>query len=227
VLSSYPSLYDMYGKFMAGLDIEVLFDQVLEDTVNGRVVSDLISAEASILEDDIIENAAPRFEAGLRDMNSVMSSSFVIGRAMMEVGRTKSISRFSADVRGRLLPLATERWKSHLSWNKETIEMYAQILKFYFMAKSEMDIHNLQMHTKNALWPFTVLHFSVEAIGALQAARDVKTDIAGASTAAKALGGAMMGAAAGAQIGASFGAAGGPWGAAIGGVVGLASGLIS
>jgi len=217
-LDSFPSLYDMYGKFMAGLDVEVLFDQIFSDTVDGTVVRELVSAEAGILEDDIIENAAPRLETGLRDINSVMSSSFVVARGMMEVARTKALSRFSADIRGKLLPLVTERWRTHLDWNRNMIEMYAQILKFYITAKVDIDSHNIDIHVKNVLWPFTILHFNTAALGVLQGAVDSKTTVAGASTAARAIGGAMQGASAGAMVG-------GPWGAGIGGVLGLAAGL--
>src|SRR4030065_1621526 len=46
IMSSFPSLYDMYGKFLAGLDVEVLFDEAFQETVNGQVISDLVSAEA-------------------------------------------------------------------------------------------------------------------------------------------------------------------------------------
>src|SRR4030043_881835 len=53
VISSFPSLYDMFGKFMAGLDVEVLYDGTFEDLINGAVVSNMISQEADILSDDL------------------------------------------------------------------------------------------------------------------------------------------------------------------------------
>ena len=39
-LASFPSLYDMFGKFMAGLNIDALDQQIFEDTVNSGVVAE-------------------------------------------------------------------------------------------------------------------------------------------------------------------------------------------
>jgi hypothetical protein len=226
-LGSFPSLYDMYGKFMAGLDIEVLFDQTFEDTINGTVVDNAISAEADRLEDDLVQNAIPRLETGLRDINSVMSSSFVVGRAMMETARTKAISRFSAELKARLIPVAADRWARHLEWNRSVVEMYAQVLKFYFLSKIDVDNHNFEIAAKNALWPFTILQYEISALGVLNGAKDITSDVAGASKASKILGGAMMGASAGAMTGAAIGSGGGPIGAAIGAGVGALVGWLS
>jgi len=225
-LSSFPSLYDMYGKFMAGLDVEVLYDQILAETIDGPVIHDLVSAEADKLSDDIEQEAIPRFETGLRDINSVMSSSFVIGKALMETARTKAISRFSAEARFRLLPVATDRWRGHLEWNKAVIDNYSQILKFYFVSKMDVDSHLMEVNAKNRLWPFTILDYNRIALGAINGAQNVQTDVAGASRAQKVIGGALGGAAAGAQIGSVVPGLGTALGAGIGAALGLAGGFL-
>lgn len=225
-LASFPALYDMYGKFMAGLDVEALFSQIFADTVNGTVIDDLVASEGVDLSDDIIATASPRFVTGMRDINSVMSSTFVVGKAMMETARTKALSAFSAKTRYTLVPIAADRWKTHLEWNKGVVMSYAEIIKLYILAKTDEDKVNYEMEAKNHLWPFTVLEYERAALGALQGAQNSKTEVAGASTASRAIGGALVGAAGGAMIGAEIGAIGGPWGAAIGGVLGLASGLL-
>ena len=79
------------------------------------------------------------------------------------------------------------------------------------------------MVTKNTLWPFTVLEYQRAALGAMQGASNSKSDVAGASTAQKAIGGALSGAAGGAMIGSYFG----PYGTAIGGAVGAIAGAAS
>ena len=218
-ISSFPSLYDMFGKFMAGLDIEVLFTQILDDSINNTAIDNRVSAHAMTLEDDIIESASPRLVTGLRDINSVMSSSFVVAKAMLETARTKALSVYDAELRKSMLPVAVQRWSSHLNWNSNMIQMYAEVMKLYFSAAMDLTNHNYQMATKNALWPFTVLEYNRAAVGALQGAMTTTSDAAGSggpSTAQKAIGGAMTGAAAGAMVG-------GPWGAVIGGALGLAS----
>jgi hypothetical protein len=174
LLSSFPSLYDMYGKFMAGLDIEVLFDEAFEDTVNGTVVNDAVSAEALRLEDEIEQEVLPRYELGMRDINAAMSSTFVVGKALIEAKRVQAISKFSAETRLRLLPLVTDRWKAHLEWNRATIDMYAQILKLYIAQKVDVDDRNMDLNAKFALWPFQAYQYVVQAIGAMSGAVDTK-----------------------------------------------------
>jgi hypothetical protein len=227
VLSSFPSLYDMYGKFMAGLDIEYLFNQAFKDTTDGAIVHNLISEQASELSDDLENDTIPRYEVGMRDINAVMSGTFVVGKAMLETKRIKELSRFSAELRYKMIPVAVERWKTHLNWNQKVVTTYAEIMKFYFMAVLDVDGYNYEMHTKDILWPFTVYDFERLALSAVgSGGGGGSAGIAGASRGAKVIGGAMSGAASGALVGAGMGSAGGPIGAGIGGVLGLAAGFM-
>jgi hypothetical protein len=204
-ISSFPSLYDMYGKFMAGLDIEALWTQEYNDTINSPVVNALIAAEGDLIDDEIETTSLPRLQTGMRDMNAVMSSSFVVGKSLIEDTRTKMVAKFSADLKYRLISVAQERWSTHLNWNKLTVGTYAEIMKLYFSAKTDVDEINYAMAAKNTLWPFTVLDFERAAVGALQGATTSKQDVAGASTASRVLSGALSGAAMGATIGAAVG----------------------
>lgn len=226
IISSFPSLYDMYGKFMSGLDIETLYDQIFEETVNAPAINNLVSAEAALMDDDINTNVLPRFTVGLRDINAVVSSSFVVGKGNIESDRVKALNKFSAELKYRMIPVAAERWKAHLDWNKSVVMSYAEIMKLYFSGKMDITDFNYTMAAKNKLWPFTVLDYDRAAVGALQGAMTSKSDVAGASTAAKAIGGALSGAAAGAMVGSAVPGVGTAIGAVIGGVMGLAAGLL-
>lgn len=200
-IASFPSLYDMYGKFMAGLDIEALWSQLFEDTVNSTVVNTLVAAENDLIDDEIEESSLPNLQIGMRDINSVMSSSYIVGKTLIEDTKTKRISKFSADLKYKLIPIAQRRWEAHLDWNKLVIGVYAEIMKLYFSAKTDVDEVNYAMASKHRLWPFTVLDFERAALGALQGAMTSKTDVAGASTASKVIAGALNGAAMGAMVG--------------------------
>jgi hypothetical protein len=203
-IASFPSLYDMFGKFMAGMDIEALWTQIYDDTVDSSVVSSLVAAEGALIDDEITINSLPRLQTGMRDINAVMSSSFVVGKSLIEDTRTKMIARFSADLKYRLIPVAQERWQAHLNWNKLVIGTYSEIMKLYFSAKTDVDEVNYAMAAKHRLWPFTVLDFERAALGALQGATNAKTDVAGASTMSRVLSGALSGAAMGAMIGGNI-----------------------
>jgi hypothetical protein len=224
-LSSFPSLFDMYGKFVAGLDVDALYTQILEDSINSPVIDNLVSQQAIELADDIIQNASPRFEVGMRDINSVISSSFVVGRALMETARTKSIAKYDASLRFAMMPIASTRWTAHLDWNKSVTSLYAEYLKFYFVTAMDMDNHNYSMITKDVLWPFTVLDYQRVALGCMQGATNAKSDVEGMSTTSKVIGGALTGGVAGAMIaGAAYGTAGGPTGVLIGAGIGAVIG---
>lgn len=175
VLASFPSLYDMYGKFVAGLDVDVLFTQIFEDTVNASAVNDLVEAESALLDDDISTHVIPEFEAGLHDINALQSSAFVIGKALIEADKVKAVSKFSAEMRYHLIPTATERWKVHLEWNKQAIQLYSEIMKLFFAAKLDVDRYNYEQLIKDKLWPFTVLDMERAAVGSLTGATTTKT----------------------------------------------------
>ncbi len=225
-LASFPSLYDMYGKFMAGLDVEDLYTQIYGDLMEGPVTHNLVSAEAAFLSDELESDTIPRYEVGMRDINAVMSSTFVIGKALLEETRLKAVAKYSAGLQYALLPIAAQRWQAHLEWNKSVVAVYSEIMKLYFSAKMDVDSHNTEMLAKNRLWPFTVLDYERVAIAAMQGATKTTTDSAGSSGASRAISGALGGAAMGAMAGAKIPAVGGPMGAAIGGAVGLIGGLM-
>ena len=217
-IASFPSLYDMYGKFMAGLDIDTLFSQIFEDTVNASEINDLVAAESTLLNDEITEKALPPILTGARDINSVMSSTFVIARAIPRDTQIKLVEKFSSELKYRMIPVAVDRWKTHLEWNKNIVMSYAEIMKLFFSAKMDVEDFNYSTLAKDKLWPFTVLDYERAALGALQGATTTNKDVAGGSTAQKALGGAASMAATGAMFG-------GLPGAVIGGVLGLAGSL--
>lgn len=214
-IASFPSLYDMYGKFMAGLDVENLWEQSYGGTVRSEEVNRLAGIQAQFLQDELEENQLPAFQTGMRDINSVMSSSYVIGKSLLFDGVGKNIERYVSELQYKLIPIAAERWLRHLEWNKSVINSYMQVMQLYYSTESAIGTQNIEMIVKNKLWPFTVLDYERANIGALQGATTTK-GVAGESGAGQAIGGAIGGAALGAQVA-------GPWGAVAGGVLGLAS----
>lgn len=204
LISSFPSLWDMYGKFMAGLDIETLWTQTFADTVNSSEVDNLVAAEGALMDDDIEDNILPRLQTGMRDMNSVMASTYVIGRSLVEDARVKQLEKFSAQLRYNLIPVAQARWVAHLDWNKLVIATYAELFKLYYSVKTDTDEVNYTMKSKEQLWPFTVWDYSRIILGSLSGASQTTKDVAGSSNTQKVLAGAMSGASMGAMIGSNI-----------------------
>jgi hypothetical protein len=218
LLTAYDSLFKVFGDHLHNLDIDALHDDISAEMLNGAVVNDLISSENTDLSDNLIQEVLPRFETGLRDINSVISSSFVVGRAMIEASKVKAITRFSAEIRTRLLPIITSRWETTLKWNQAIFESYSQLMKFYISQKMDVENHVDEIESKDQLWYLTIAQNWVQIVSALSGAQTSTAEVKGASGTQKILGGVLSGAAQGAMLG-------GPVGAGIGGLVGLASSM--
>jgi hypothetical protein len=170
VMSDYPSMFDMFGKFMAGLDIETLNAQILQDALYGPVVEEAVSAAAAILDSDINAHSYPRFEEGMADINAVMDSEFMMGRAFMEDGRNRSVAKYISDIHLHMLDLGHQRWVHHLQWNAQVISHYLSIFHTYFGEETQYVSTTTGLETANHLWPFTVLSHQRELIGVLNGA---------------------------------------------------------
>ena len=220
VMSSFPSLYDMFGKFMAGLDVEVLWDQVLNDVQNSSTIIAASNAHRTLLNTDLTDNILPRFEEGMRDINAVMSSSFIDGKVKLETDSANKLAEFDANLRYKLIPVAADVFVKHLNWNSDVIGKYLQVMQLAIATEFDTDTTNYNYALKEVLWPFTVLEQERANIGALQGAYTESAG-GGASTGQKVLGGILGGASAGASIPGA-----GIPGALIGGVLGGIGGLL-
>lgn len=218
VMANFPSLYDMYGKFMAGLDIEVLFTQILDDSINNTAIDNRVSAHAAYLDDDLEYNAWPRVATGMRDINSVIASTFVIAKDELEKNRQKVLSAYDAELRVRMLPVAVQRYGIHLNWNNSVITTYTQMMQLYFATALDINNHEFDIWAKDKIWPFTILEYNRAAIGALTGAQTTKGPD-GPSPLARGLGGAL-------SMGAAGWQAGGPLGAGVGAALGLAAAFL-
>jgi len=219
-IASFPSLYDMYGKFMAGLNIEAVWTELFEDTVNGPQVGNLVATESAILQDELDSQVLPKFMAGMRDINAVMSSSFVIGKALLMDTKQKQIAKYSAELRYRLIPVAQDRYKTHLAWNTSVIDTYMNVMKHFFTIKQAIGSTNVEIDAKAALWDLDVLDYERANLGALQGAIKTSTKTS-EDTGSGILGGALSGMAAGGMM-----SGGNPLGMLAGGLLGGLSGLL-
>jgi hypothetical protein len=217
-MASFPSLFDMYGKFMGGLDVEALFSQVLAEVYDMDTIRGLSDAHRDLLDDDIEQTALPRFYTGMRDMNSVMASSFATGGSIIEQARLKKVAEFDAELRYKLIPVAAEVFAKHLAWNQSVVSTYAEVMKFAMVTEMDTVKVNLEFAKLDKIWPFYVMEYERANIGALQGAVTRNTSEQGPESST--LGGVMGGAAMGASLGSAIPGVGTLFGAAIGGIAG-------
>jgi hypothetical protein len=224
LISSFPSLYDSFGKFMAGLDIESIWNTVFKKIFGESGINESVSEEMSFFDDRKFKDILSEIKIKMRDINAVISSTFVIGKAIAEDKRIKAFARISLEIKMGLLDVIEKEYANYLNWKKKLIIEYAKIMKSYFMTADRVTDINYHITSSDALWPFKVLSSEGKNIGALQRVSRLRTEemVRRRSTLSKALSIAadMV---AGASIG--YVVSESPYGAIIGAVVGLIAGI--
>lgn len=220
-LSSFSSLYDMYGKFMAGFDVEAVWGNTVSRLFADYEVTTAEKSEE--LEDSVVSRRA---EIGLRarNLNAVGSSSYLIDLARIENAFVVDLITYDLEEKQTVLATAYNNYLEKLNWNQATIFSYASIMKLYFTMVSNCAEINYKRAADELLWPFIVTDFERVALGSMQRAvsynkvsqprsrSDVSKVLYVSST-------TVNGAFIGAEIGSGPGAA---VGAAIGFIVGVA-----
>jgi len=156
-VTSFPSVYDMFGKFTAGLDIEILHGQILRDDIYDGPINDFVDAAATYLNDEIDNVSLPRMVAGMRDINAVMSTGFLVEKTLIEDSRLKALAKTRSELQIKAMELGHQRWIKHLDWNMNTVKLFTDITdkmlsseQNYLKVKEAIDVGN-------KLWSFTVL----------------------------------------------------------------------
>lgn len=219
ILSDFSSLYDMFGKFMAGLDICDLFQDAFRDLLTPAEIDVNRKAERKLISIDITTKLIPNFVRSMRDLNAVTSSSFIIGKTLIEQRGVKTLAEFGANLRYSMIPLIAGKWTAALNSQKTVIVDYAFTMKNYISSKMLVDEVNYRKLSENFLWPFTVLEYERAAVAAMQATKEIEKQLKRSNLSKGLLVASYT--MTGAQIGSYFP----PYGTIIGGIVGFIIGI--
>lgn len=216
-IETFPSLFDMFGKFMAGLDVEVLWTQIYHDMVDNPEIARAIQLHWQELSREVENVSIPRMSLGMRDVNAVMTSSFQIAKENIEGDRIFAGNKFAADMKLKAVDIAQQRWDKHLTWNAQVIEMYAKVLQLFVASYNDLENMKIDFAVKDKQWASLAMeNYRVALSTAMGGGYSGNAASAGPSQAAKSVSGAMAGAAIGTQISPGYGTV-------IGAVVGLAA----
>jgi hypothetical protein len=164
-ITSFPALYDMFGKFMSGFDIEVLWGKSFDRIINSTGVDSKIDSEITTINDAIDAESIPELKLLARDMNIVCSSSFIIGKALIERNRVRDLAKTSAEAKYSLLQETVVGTNSELNWQKSVTDNYAELFKTFYLAASQCTDANYKMSTNDILWNLNILDFERAALG--------------------------------------------------------------
>jgi hypothetical protein len=160
--------------------------------------------------------AIARFEAGMRNINAVNSSAFVVGKAIIYARKNEQVATFSASLRlDTFLKLADTR--------RVTYQMMIDVQKMKIIAKKEEYESQIESDVKEAVWELELYKFGANMLSSIGGASQV-TGPSGPSKTTSALGGAMTGAAVGAMVTPAAPYVGAIVGGLIGGVGGYMAG---
>jgi hypothetical protein len=215
---NFPSLYDMFGKFMAGLDVHVLWSDVYEDAVHGPELAAAVAAQSELLDNEVKTKVLPSFLAGMRDINAIQSTTFVIGKAIIADGQVRTMNEFQSRLRLSTIELSSQLWRTHLDWNKSVMAVYADMTKLYYATRLDVDTKQLEYAAADVLWNMNVFDEPRAMLGVLNGAA-AGTQKNKPSQATSAIAGAVSGAAAGTAVMPGYGTA-------VGAVLGLGASFL-
>jgi len=171
MLTSFPGMYDSFGKFMAGLDLDSLFTQTFIDKVLNA--DDPVPTEVAILEDAIEQGQEQKILA--RSLNASTGSTFVVSQANIEQSRVKRIAELRLTIRYGLVAGAVKAWNDTLRWQDDLVTRYAESLKDYYLCRINANDFGYKMNSNSALWPFNVLGFEMDMLASMRGSRAIRT----------------------------------------------------
>jgi hypothetical protein len=125
--------------------------------------ADEISADVDAFEsvqDDHIENdILPRFKAGMRDINAVQTSSFVLGQAYIEASGSRDVAKYQGDLRTKAYLLKDELMaKSAIAENSFNLQLETDRRRNI----TEMNHDILQYMIQKIQFSQAVAHYLIE-----------------------------------------------------------------
>lgn len=193
-----------------------------------------VQAHAAALDTELNSRVIPRFEAGMRDINAVHTSTFIIGKAIIELDRDDKVDKFMADMRfqadakrGDLIQnAAAEMVRMHLQkleFGRVIMAITIDRLRLSIAANSDYKTEIKAIAADQARWPLEIYKYGANMLAAISGGTSSSVPMDGNKT-ARIIGSGLSGAIAGATIGASFGGSGAGYGAILGGIAGALGG---
>lgn len=153
-------LETIIATFAAASYVDTLVDAVINSpsatipsaVTEADITADVAAHEAQLedLKDDrLTGNVLPRFEAGMRDINAVLSSAFVLGRALIETEADQEVTR-EASLHGSRLRIATKPTSAQvaeLDLKKDALQLQESQLE---LSKNEIELRKDEMEMKEA-----------------------------------------------------------------------------
>ena len=214
--------YSAYDPDITLADIILLgnnFLAYIDGLISAPGIAAAVTAFDNALTAQYTATSVARFEAGMRSINAVQSSSFVVGKAIMLARKDEQVARYAAELNLNAVMRLSEL-------KKAAYVLLMEGYKLSLIAKKEEYSELVEMDVRQATWRLDLYHYGANMLGVLGSGaigmnptRPNKTQTA--------IGGAMTGMAAGAMIGSAVPGVGTAVGAAVGFVAGGIAGYVA
>jgi hypothetical protein len=218
-VNDFENLVDLLSS---GTGLNTLVSNILSDS---RVQAEIDAYEAMLVATKTA-STFPRFEAGMRDINSVMASAFVTGKALIEEEIARDVAKYAADLRMKAFSDDALRViQMKLEFQKAVSHMVVEAYRIKIVAKKEEADLTVDYDVADGKWDLEVFQYGANVMAAPAGGTAIPSGKKGGagSVLAGGISGASAGAMAGSAISPGIGTA---IGAAAGGLMGLASGLL-
>lgn len=239
-LNSMDTAVAAFNSRVDALDPEGSWEDAVDAAVtkaDGGVFDDTyldadVTAFGNNLDDQIENIVLPRFQGGMRDVNAVMSSAFVIGESTIEAMRNRDVAKYATELRIKnnfqrndfVLKGAEAILRdtmSQVEMEKSVAHYTVEAKRLRIVAEKEQRDVDISIGINAARWDLETFQYGANLLASIGGGTVVPSGAASSSPskAQSALGGALAGAAVGSSVG-------GGWGALIGGALGGISGLL-
>jgi len=233
--AAYDPDTDITAMIAAGVDLQTLvtllssgttLDTLISNILDDSRIDNAVAEFAADLDARLTSEVIPRFERGMQDINAVMSSAFVIGRALIEENHDRQVAKYSADLHMKAFSDDAIRViQLKLEYQKMASSVIAEIYRMKIVAKKEQTDTDMNIDDKDAKWDLEVFQYGANLLASIGGGT-VNPSKPGPSQVQSAIGGGLSGAAAGAMAGSVIPGLGTAAGAIIGGVLGAASAFL-
>lgn len=182
LLSSYATLniQDLIAAIRVTNPITVLANNIPD------LVIAVVNAESALLDSDINQTTLPQFQNGMRDINAIMGSAFVVGESIIWSQKAKALAKTDATLRYDSLKLQIDTTVKAEDYNlriavaqsevqRAILTMAGDFAKLYAVMRTELDNNNLEIVAKDKLWDVKVFQYGGNFLGSI-AGSAVSTD---------------------------------------------------
>jgi len=125
--------------------------------INSPAIITAVATQNVYLDDDLNQNVFPKLRTTLRDIGSVMSSSFLDTQAIVLMNKSKVLSKYQSDLNIKELEISQNAWVHYLEWKWKVMDFQVKYMESYYKTGMPYNDSVNKVTNENLMFPFSVL----------------------------------------------------------------------